>query len=257
MSYAYYRLKEYELALDRSKQALQIHQQIGNQLALGITLHNLGTIHVGLEDFQKAISFLQDAIEIKENIRSNLKIDDLKTFFAGASNQVDTYEVLINLLWDQGKHEAAFEYSERAKARAFLDQMGGGQVDFRTGVNSELLTQEQQIKVEITSLRNQLITLQNGPKDKWNTDLIRDIQKQLFNKEQDYEFLLTRLKNQSPETAALISVDIISLAEVQAQIEPDTTLLEFFVTDSRTLVFLITRSGFKTATLDMGRERAC
>ena len=249
---AYTDLDQYQQAIELHEQSLAISRELGDRAGEGATLGNLGAAYTDLAQYQQAIELYKQSIEVRESIQATITVDELRGSFA--DEQISIYARLINLLWDQGEPEAAFLYAERAKAKVFLDQLATGQIDFRAGVASNLLTQEQQLKVEITGLRTQLLTLRNRPQNEWDTTLVREIQQQLSNKEQDYEFLLTRLKSQSPATSAMVSVDVAPLEDIQAQLDPNTTLLEFFVTNSRILVFLITLDEFRTITLDVSSD---
>ena len=240
-------------ALEHYNQAWPILQEVDNNSMEAITLSNLGAVYDDIGQTAKAIDFYQQAIKVKESIQSSIKIEELKASFA--SQQVDIYERLINLYVEQSNFEAAFNYAERAKARAFLDQIAGGRVNFRAGADSQLLEKEQALKTQIIALSQQLITLRNRPKNQWDNETIAETENQLTAREKAYQNLLTQLKIQSPETAELISVDVASLAEIQSLLDTDTTLIEYFVTEERTFAFIITDNSFKTVPLNISRQQ--
>jgi CHAT domain-containing protein/tetratricopeptide (TPR) repeat protein len=253
MSGVYSSIGQPQKALDYLNQALSILREVGNRSVERITLDNIGFLYENQDNTAQAIKFYQKAIDITESIQDEIKVEELKASFA--SQQVNTYDRLINLLWQKGDFEEAFNYVERAKARAFLDQLANGRIDFRAGANSKLLEQEQALKTQIIALRQQLITLRNRPRNKWDTDTIAQTETQLDNHEKDYQDLLLQIKLQSPETADLISVDVASLSEIKGLLDTDTTLVEYFVTEDRTLAFIITKNSFKTVTLSVTREQ--
>jgi len=171
--------------------------------------------------------------------------------------------------------EQAFNYVERSRARAFLDQFANGPINFRMGVSTELLqreetlkakiaalrtqlnqllTQERSLQHQIAILRTQLVKLRSHPSDQLDTEAIATLQNQLTTFEKDYTNLLTELKLQSPEAASLVGVDVASLEEIQSLLDANTTLVEYFVTKQRTLAFIITRNTFQTATIKVNRE---
>ncbi|NEQ69410.1 MAG: tetratricopeptide repeat protein [Symploca sp. SIO2D2] len=249
----YYATGEPQEALDYYNQALPIAQEIENRFVEIITLASIGFVQENQGKTKQAIDFYQQAIEVKESIQGSIKVEELKASFA--SQQVDTYERLINLHWDQGNFEAAFNYVERAKSRAFLDQLAGGKINIRAGANSQLLKQEQALKTEIIALSQQLITLRNRPKNQWDDETIAEAENRRTARKTAYENLLTQIKIQSPETASLISVDVAPLAEIQSLLDTDTTLIEYFVTDERTFAFIITNNSFKTVPLNVSRAK--
>jgi tetratricopeptide (TPR) repeat protein len=242
-----------EKALDYYKQALPILRDVRNRSVEATTLSNIGFTYENQSE--QAIDFYKQAIKVIESIQSEIKAEELKASFASQTERIFIYDRLINLLWQKGNFEEAFNYVERAKARAFLDQLANGQIDFRAGADSKLLEQEQALKTEIKALHQQLITLRNRPRNKWDTDTIAQTETQLANHEKDYQDLLLQIKLQSPETADLITVDVASLSEIQNLLDPDTTLVEYFVTEDRILAFVITKNSFQTVTLNVTREQ--
>jgi CHAT domain-containing protein/Flp pilus assembly protein TadD len=251
----YDRIGQPQKALDYYNQALPIFQEVGNRFGVAATMNNIGLTYEKKGNTGDAINRYIEAIKVIESIQSEITVEELKASFASQGEQIATYKRLINLLWQKGNFEEAFNYVERAKARAFLDQIANGQIDFRAGADSKLLEQEQALKNQIIALRQQLITLRNRPRNKWDTDTIAQTETQLDNHEQDYQDLLLQIKLQSPETADLISVDVASLSEIQDLLDTDTTLIEYFVTEDRTLAFIITKNSFQTVTLNVTREQ--
>ncbi len=246
---AYLYLGQYQRAIEFLQQSLDIAREIGDRNGEASSYQNLGVAYDSLGQYQRAIEFYQQAIEVKESIQGEIKVDELKASFA--SQQVDVYVRLINLLWEKGDFKAAFNYAERARARAFLDQLANGRVDFRAGADSKLVEREQALKDQIIALRQQLIKLRNRPQDQWDTKTITETEDKLKTLQKDYDNLIIELKIQSPEVAALKTVDVASLEEIQSLLDADTTLVEYFVTGDQTLAFIITKNSFKTVTLDV------
>lgn len=240
-------------ALDFYQQALAIQKEINDRAGRKQTLYNMGVSYEKQKNIAQAIDSYRQAIEVTESIQDDIKIEELKATFA--NQQADIYSRFINLLWNQRDFETAFNYVERARARAFLDQLANGRVDFRAGADSKLLEQEQALKTQIVALSQQLITLRNRPKNEWDNETIAQIENKRTALQEDYQDLLVQLKIQSPETASLISVDVAPLTEIQNSLDADTTLVEYFVTDDRTLAFIITRNSFKTVPLNISREQ--
>ena len=243
-------LKQYAQALESYQQALEIQRQLGNPAGEATTLTNMGFLYEQLGNVAEAITFHQQAIDVFESIQGNIKIEELKASFA--TEQIDIYERLISLLWTASRFEEAFEYAERSRARAFLDQLAGERIDIYSGTDVKLLEQERQLKLEIAALRKQLIGLKS--RTDLNQDAIADLEKQINTREQDYTNLLIQIKIHSPEVASLVSVDVTSLTDIKQLLDADTTLVDYFVTDDRTLAFLITTNSFKPVTLSCSRK---
>ena len=250
---AYRRLGEYRKAIEFHQQSLTLARELKDRQGEANALGSLGNVYDNLEQYLKAIDFYKQAIEVQESIQGELKVEELKTSYA--SQEVDTYERLINLLWNQKDFETAFNYVERARAKAFLDQLANEKIDFRAGAESKLLEQEQDLKAKINALSQQLITLRKGSKNQWDNDRIAETENKRTALRKDYQDLLVQLKVQSPETASLKTVEVSSLPEIQSLLDSDTTLVEYFVTDERTLAFIITRNSFQIVPLNVTRQQ--
>lgn len=239
-------------ALEYYNQALLINQEVGNRPGEASVLSNLAGFYEEQENPVAAIAHYQQSIAITESIQGEIQLEELKSSFA--SDRIDAYLRLINLLGEKGDFTAAFNYAERAKARAFLDQIANGQIDFRSGVDGQLLQQEQDLNNQMAATQRQLIALRNQPQNQWDVETIDETEARLSALRQDSARLLTQIRLQSPANASLVTVDVAPLEEIQSLLEPDTTLVKYFVTGDRTFVFILTRNSFNTVLLDIRRE---
>ena len=85
----------------------------------------------------QAIDSLQSAIELLETFRSDIQVSELASSFI--TKQVDTYELLFRLLWQEGRYVEAFDVVERIKARGFLDQLANDPLDVFSSADARLL----------------------------------------------------------------------------------------------------------------------
>jgi len=242
----YYSQNQLDKAMNYSQQSLVIFREIGGNSGKSKVLANLGFFLEKQGKIDDAIAHYQQSIEAIKFIQDKLTIEELKTSFAGG--QFAIYERLIDLLLEQKRYEEAFNYVERSRAQAFLNQIARGTINFRAGAPENLLQKEREIQAEIYNLNRQKNALYN------QADELDRVQEKLTYLEKEYANLLTQIKRQSPEFASLVSVDIASLTEIQNHLTPDTTLVEYFVTEKRTLAFIITRNSFKYIPLDVSRQ---
>ena len=245
-------LENYTQALEKYQQALAIFHDVGALSWEGHTLSNMGYVYEKQGDYDQSINYYKQSIDVYETIRGELRVEEFKDSFL--SEQFGAYTVLIERLWEEHRFEEAFNYAERARARAFLDQLAGDLLDFRAGADARLLSREQTLKSEITTLHSQLVTLQNRPRNEWDLAEVTTLESRLADAEAAYARLLTEIKLQSPAVASLVNVDVASLAEIQKLIKSNTTLVEYFVTQNRTLAFIITASTFETVAIDVKQE---
>lgn len=214
-------------------EALKLAGQLKDSQQKAIEWVALGRVAKRQQNITQAINYYKKGIQIAENIRSTIKIEENTASFVNFWAR--HYRSLILLLWQENRCQEAFEFVERSKARAFLDKLANARVGLRGRVDAYLFKQEQ-------TLRNQIFALRS-----------KDPNHQLIFREKDYKNLLEKLEIQNPEAASLISVDIACLAQIQEQLNTETTLLEYFVTDERILAFIITRDRFQAVNLDVTR----
>jgi len=110
---------KFEEAADLLQQALSLANQFPGNNNYIYALTGLGKLAYLEGNDQKAVSFYKPAIDSLETIRGKLTSAEFKTGLSSRSS--DFYAELIASLFRQGKQIDAFNYSERARARTFLD----------------------------------------------------------------------------------------------------------------------------------------
>lgn len=202
-------------------------------------------------DTSTAYTHVQTAVARLEALQGMITVAELKAMFF---NQLaDAYTLAVELAVKQGLFEDAFHLAEQSRARAFLDQVVNGQVNFRLEADPTLLAEEKALREQLAARRTQLITLraQSGAD---NVETIAAVTAEIEVLENNYSDLLLRLKLLSPETGSLFSVEAASLAEIQQNLPPDTTLVSYFVLSNSSLAFVMTADDFTTVSLPAGRE---
>lgn len=240
----YYSLGEIETAATTFSLALDALRAIDDQIGQSFVLANLAALHESQNRIDLAIEDLKRSIALIENIQRGIHIDNLKSSFA--NGQVDVYNRLIQLLWDEEQYEDAYDYVQRARARAFLEQLGNEQIDFRQGTNADLIAQEQHLQQTILGILLSLTEERKKPTPEQNTTQISNWSEQLRQARRNYEELLIRLKVAEPAYESLVNVSPANLEEIQKKIlAEDVTLLEYYVLDEYVLAWVIDREHFQ------------
>src|SRR4029453_13273954 len=102
-----------------------------------------------------------------------------------------------------------------ARARSLLDQLARGQIDVRSGADAGLIAAEQSLRLELAALQRSLQEEQSKRTATQNREVISSVSAQLAAKQSEYADTLTRLKVANPEYASLVSVDPLTLPDVQ------------------------------------------
>jgi CHAT domain-containing protein/Tfp pilus assembly protein PilF len=243
----HYNQQQYAQALEIYQQALPLMKQVDDPLAESKVIKNIGQSYEGSGELDQALGAYRQSIAIQEDVRASAGVEELKTSLAGQSASV--YEKATLLLMRMNRPQEAFDMAERARARTFLDQLGNTRIDVRKGADTQLVQQEQDLRLELQTLQRSLAQQHALPQNAQNAEVLRSLGAQIHSRQQDYETLLTRIKLSNPEYASLVSVSPLTLTQIQQRLDADTTLLDYYVTLSATLAFVITHDSFTAYTL--------
>lgn len=211
----------------------------------------LGQLMMSTGQLEVADRHFSAALDLVEQTQRGFQSETLQSQFA--ANYAWIYTDYVSMLFQEGRTPEAFTVAERARARAFLDQLAAGPLDLREGASADLLEEEVRLRREIDATRQLLLKAQQvAPVDR---EYIQELRDHLFNKQNAYMLLFERLQAQNPQLATLTGVETASLAEIQAALDPDTTLLSFYTAPERTFVFLVTADDFTGRVLDVTEQQ--
>lgn len=101
------------------EQALALALEIGNRELLPRVYYRLGDLLYRMQQPEAAVKQLEQAVQIIEETRKSLQEEQIKISLLGRWQQI--YEALVLLCLELGRAEDAFYWSERARARAYLE----------------------------------------------------------------------------------------------------------------------------------------
>jgi hypothetical protein len=105
--------------------------------------------------FAQAEAAYGKAITNIESMRAEVAGDEQASqrFF---EDKLSPYRGFVELLITQNRTAEAFDYVERAKARALLDVLRSSRVNIATAMTAQEQAQEQSLKSEIVSINSQI-----------------------------------------------------------------------------------------------------
>ena len=272
-----------ELALESQLEALRIHQELNMPFDLALDYGNLGTIYLdmkevtkseeyfrkGLELAQKlnysqmiwycqtglgrilleqgkreeSLVYFKQAIDILEGLREKLTSAEMKRGFF--ENKLLAYDLTIEVLWDLGRFEEAFNYTERARARSFLDILGGTILKVKDE-DKEMVNRLQDLETRIVSLQEKERQERAKPVEEQNTAYLEELQKILEKLQQSYLQVKEDLNYYSPEVASLVTINPLTLDKVKTVLGEEIIFLDYYITGDRILVWVVEQEGIKT-----------
>lgn len=232
-------------ALESFNKALALAESQQSPAAISSTSLRIGDVYRQTGKPAEAIPHYQKAIQHIESMRSVLRSEEYRrSYFEGG---LDAYVGMIGVLSESGKAGEAFSYSERARSRAFLDLLGNKAQLSR--VKGGLLEEERALQERIASIKARLSSEEDGEKD--STGLT----KELSEAEQAYSAFLSKVRKQDKEQASLMSVEPLTLQQVQELLDPGTTLIEYFVAGPNILVWVIEKDKLRFVRANLSKEK--
>jgi tetratricopeptide (TPR) repeat protein len=190
------------------------------------------------------------ALDIIEGLRPQASGGDSRSRFV-ASRQ-SYYDLAIDVLMQMDRASPggasahrAFEVSERARATRLLDTLAEGRIDIREGVDAALLLREQQLARDVQgreTARARLVTDANA-------DAVATVTKSIAQGVADLADVRNRIRAASPRYASLVMPAARNITEIQTLLDAETVLLEFRLGDERSNLWIVSRTGVRTALL--------
>ncbi|WP_199246378.1 tetratricopeptide repeat protein [[Phormidium] sp. ETS-05] len=245
----YSALGDKQQALSYYNQALPLLRQVGDKQGEAAALYNLAFTQRSQQQLDAALTNIEAAITIIEDLRSKIISPELRQSYF-AENQ-DAYQFYIDLLMqlhqqqpEKGYDIKAFNASERSRARTLLELLVEANADIRTGADPQLLEQERNIEQQINALEVRRIELSNRPNSQPEIEQLKAQEANLLQQRRD---LANQIRAKSPKFAALKYPQPLTLAQVQQQVlDENTILLQYSLGQDRSYLWAVTKNGFTT-----------
>ncbi len=209
---------------------------------------SLGNVYKSQGNQVEAFNAYNRSINLIETMRQEFKLEELKRDFM--QDKLKVYEEMIDLLINMKKDRKAFEYNEKARARAFLDILANQKVDVHKGVKPELAAKEDELKTMIQYLSADISEEKEKPLMAQRTLYIREGDKNLKSLKLEYEQVMEEIKMENPEYMTFISVNPFPLEEIQTWLDKDTVIMEYFVGEKRSFLWITGKDTFNTVVID-------
>jgi CHAT domain-containing protein/Tfp pilus assembly protein PilF len=190
----------------------------------------------------KAVESYRNSVSVIEKIRGNLTIDEFKsTYF---DNKREVYDRLLRLLIKLNKPVEAFQVSEQARARAFCDILANKKIDFKGSVPGDLISLEQAKRIEIQKLYKQLQRSNSGVyrDEASRSSVLQQLRVTIESAQEEYEDIVRQIKLNNPAYAEMVTVQPVNLTDLKAEIDEQTAVLTYWISNTELIVWLITSS---------------
>ena len=243
MGIVYFNQGNYEESTKSYQKAIDLALEIEGGHILWEAYLEIANAYAKQDKAVEALENYKKSISITEDIRSQIKLEEFRASYLGTDKRIDAYHNIIHLLYTLHNNNAgkaydieAFNYLERAKARAFLDSLELSQVNISRGIDFKLQNQEKEIMKDISSIYNKLLAAKLSPEEK------KEIQEQLTDKEDELETLKREIRTKSPVYANLKYPEVITLEETQKELlDAKTAFFAYSIGRENSYTFVITK----------------
>lgn len=229
------------------EEALSLQRAMGEQGNAWLTLSLLGRMSDLRGEERAALSYYSDAIDTLELALAAAGNADFQANLSNQDAAARAYQRAMLLLMRQRQGVEAFEVSERARARAFLDKLGNLRPKKPRTLSPQLRKQETDLEREAAELSARI--------EKANAQEARTLRARLDENRRQSLSLCEQIDAADPEYGSLRHVIPPKLAEIQARLTPDMTLVSYMVTPDATVAFIIARDAFQAVELPIQESR--
>ncbi len=198
-----------------------------------------------------AIHAYRKAARIIDELRTNLSVEEFKTYFA--NNKVHVFDRLIMLLARQGmKHqkndllEESFSINEQSRSRTFLDMLGNRKIDPKSLADTVLLEQEQLLRLKI----NKLVASMNDAEDQSPVTLAQ-FRDELVTAQFEYDNLIQRIKLLNDNYSSVLNIMPPPMHDIQQELPDKTAVVEYWVGETGLMIWVITKGDFNARMVDV------
>lgn len=240
---------DYKNSLTFLERAIQTSSEFQFNQILWEAYFWLGQCYEKNNKFSKAVTCLQKSIDVIDDIRSQIYLDSYKAGFV--RDKLEVYEFLLRLLYLLYKKRPSSDFGhvifntvERAKARAFLENLKKSRVDIRERLIPKLKREERDLTTKISSTMMKLS--QKGLSEKKRKELFTNLKR----REDEYMRLISRMRIETPEVANIVAPPPYQVKIIQEKLlDEKTVLIEYFLGKKNSFMIFITKTEISVHSL--------
>jgi CHAT domain-containing protein len=231
-------------AKEHFSQASVILAELDNRAGEAQALFGLAQTERKLGRLAESRRLIESALANVEAVRAEVGSQQFRASYRATAQRLYEFnlDLLMQLHRDQtnaGFEALALEASERARARSLLEQLVESRADIRHGVDAALLGRERELLQSLNAKAQRLSQLSSRTGDNQRRELHQEI-RQL---EDEYQQAQAKIRQTSPQYAALTQPQPLSATEIQTLLDADTLLLEYALGEERSYLWAVSADG--------------
>jgi CHAT domain-containing protein/Tfp pilus assembly protein PilF len=221
-------------ARDNFKKAIEIRQECGLRDASTDSLFALARLEQTAGNADAARELAIRALRIMESVRSQVPGPELRASFYARQRRF--FDLLVDLdIADDNSHSAADSLlaAEQGRGRALMDLLAEGKI--ARPVPSELLTRRASVQRKLDLLAVRL----SSPAPSHPADLREQVEN-LVSEDEEIE---ARIRQSLTEQK--LAQPLTSIGELQTWLPPESALLEFYLSEKQSYLWLVQAGGLR------------
>ena len=198
----------------------------------------------GLGRTEEGLAAAREAVRYIEELRADIGDAALRSSFLESRQRV--YQFAISLALQAQHGDEAFALAERARARTFLDLLGS-QTTLSKGRTRALVDEEVRLRARLAAAKAEAQDA-DGAGDSPETNA------RVEAVERDYQAFLDRVRKENVEQASLMTVEPVTLSEIQALLPDGTALLEYLLMEDGAVAWILDRQHFAVVRIPGDRQ---
>ena len=243
-----YLLNQPQRAIEFYTQALSVFTAIGDRQNEAKMYEGIARAQQSLGDLTGALKNSGSALNLIEAVRSAAGAQQARSAYLASRH--GAYELYIDLLMQMHRndplagHDAkALQASERVRARSLIDMLNEARVDFRRGVDPALIVRERTLGQKLNAKAQRQIQLRS---QKASPEELASLGREVGSLEEEYQQVQAAIRKNSPAYASLAQPQPLTVKEIQAQLDPDTLLLEYSLGEKRSFAWVVTTTSLRS-----------
>jgi tetratricopeptide (TPR) repeat protein len=192
---------------------------------------------------KEAVRYYQLAAQATGVVLQDIKSEELLSAYLGGAHRW-IFDVTIEALLQQRRDEDAFDHTESARARAFLQSIGNTRLQPMHGATAGLVREAEALRRSIADWERQSAVAPNGT-----------AASELRHARERYQVLLERLESANPEYASLTAVKPMRVDDVRRALPAATTLVSYYVIGGHAHAWIIDQARLEHVALKTDQAR--
>ena len=245
---AYRQLKDFEVAISYFEEAFLVGEYLRTPEIHWIYAGGARTF-ADMGDYERALTAYRRGLEQLETVQNQRGIEAIKIGILEGSAYIYRHfiELLLDLYNKKGRDQSylleAFEYTQKGKARAFLETFSKVSSNLSNRQPGPLAKKDEEIQNEISKIHHYL----RNPK--LERDKERNLLDRLDKLRQEWRTLHEKATADTSQVPRGVFSRPVTVQEVQSVLNDESVLLEYLASEKGLILWVITKDQLYTHTL--------